>query len=282
MECNICFKHFTQESDLINHMETIHNVFKCNSCKYYTKQKGHLRRHELNKHSGFVKCNHCNRKFSSKEMLNEHIDRDHQPLSCHFCDFYTRNRQSFLRHIKKMHNSQSTHVMKRNTTKNDPEKIFNSSNHQIDIQQIEDNTRSTSFSKNDIIYNQVQEESFVRTPENKRQDFDDMLKINSSFPNINNHWSQLVEYRVKLLTVAPTLLHKGECKDVATNCVIEDDLKLCMHLKKNKELNLLFEEVFIIPQKQTVTVKLTNIDEEVKIIPVHFCVGYLIVTHPKQ
>lgn len=268
-------------------METAHKLFKCDLCKYHTKQKQHLRRHKLNKHSlNIVKCDHCNRKFSSKDLLNEHIEIDHKPLSCCFCDFYARNRQALMKHINEKHNIQSVHVMKRKTSKNDQEetsfKRSKSSNQPIDIQQNEDNMSSSLTSDNDMNCNQVEDEPNVGASHNNSQDSDSMLKINNSFPNINNHCAHLVEYRVKLLTVEATTLCRGESKVVNTNCQIEDDLKLCMYLKANKELNLLFQEVFILPQKQTVTVTLTNIDEEVKIIPEQFCVGYLIITHPKQ
>ena len=285
MQCCICENHFTQESDLIIHMETIHNLYKCDRCNYYTKQKQHLKRHKINKHSDYVKCNHCNRKFESKELLNDHIESDHQPLSCHFCDFYTRNRKALMRHIKEKHDSHSKYERKRNTPKVDQEenlvKRFKFSNHQKDIQQNEDDISSPLTSDNGINCSQVEEEPCGASLNNS-QDTDSLFKINKSFPIINKHWSQLVEYRVKLLNVESTTLGHGECKVVDTNCMIEDNLNICIYLKRNKELKLLLEEIFITPKKQTVTVKLTNIDEEVKKIPKNFCVGYLIITNPQQ
>ena len=99
-----------------------------------------------------------------------------------------------------------------------------------------------------------------------------MLKINSSFPTINDSWNQsLIEYRVKLLTVEPITIKEGESKMVLTNCMIEEDCELSMYLKANPDLNLVFEERFLFPLKQTVAVKLSNVDAKLKKIPEFFC-----------
>lgn len=278
MACNICHKNFPQDSDLINHMQTLHNLYKCEFCNYCTKQKQHLKRHKLNIHSNSVKCNHCNKKFSSNELLSEHIQSFHQPLTCNICDFYTRNKNSLLRHIKEKHDNHSTHEMKRNSEHNYQDtnsvKRYKSLNHQN-----EDNA-STAL---DYDMNQVEKEPFIEASQNNGKDSDTtILKINNSFPFSNTCWNNLlIEYRVKLLTVNPITIEKGKSKIVYTNCMIEEDPEYFMFLKPNKDLNLVFEERFILPQKQTVIVTLTNTSEEVKIIPEQFCVGYLIVSHQK-
>lgn len=278
MKCSICQKGFIHDYDLINHMETIHNIYKCDLCDYYSKQKQHLKRHKLHKHN-FVKCNHCIRKFATNELRIDHEQNDHQPLNCDFCDFYTRNTKCLLRHIKENHDSKSNHDVKRKTTKNDQEKNyvkrFKSSYYHGDIQRNEDITENTS--DYGITYNQ--DSPYVGDSVINIQNSDTLLKINNSFPYIKNCWSELVEYRVKLLTVETTTLNKGESQIVSTNCMIDENMKLHMYLKRNKELNLVFEERLILPQKQTVTIKITNIDENVKIIPQNICVGYLIITH---
>lgn len=107
-----------------------------------------------------------------------------------------------------------------------------------------------------------------------------LLKIDQSFPMINKGWSKsLIEYRIKLLTLEPITFKGGESKVVPTNCIIEEDRELSMYLKANPDLNLACEERFIFPQKQTLTVKLSNLDGKVKKIPTHFCIGYLIITY---
>lgn len=107
-----------------------------------------------------------------------------------------------------------------------------------------------------------------------------IIKINDSFPMINKGWSRsLIEYRVKLLTLKPITFKGGETLLVSTNCTIEEDRDLCMYLKANPDLNLVCEERFIAPQKQTINVKLSNLDAKVKKIPLNFCVGYLIITY---
>ena len=107
-----------------------------------------------------------------------------------------------------------------------------------------------------------------------------ILKIDNSFPMINRGWSKsLVEYRVKLLTLDPITFKAGESKMVTTNCVIDEDRELSMYVKSNPDLGLVCEEKFILPQKQTVSVKLSNVDGKVKKIPAYFCVGYLIISY---
>ena len=97
MECKICQRQFTQESDLRNHLEIHHDLFKCEYCEYLTKRKQDLKRHKLAKHSNFVKCQHCNCKFSSKEHLTDHENSEHQLLSCQFCNFTTKNKNNLER-----------------------------------------------------------------------------------------------------------------------------------------------------------------------------------------
>lgn len=107
-----------------------------------------------------------------------------------------------------------------------------------------------------------------------------LLKINNSFPVFNKGWSQsLIEYRVKLLTLEAITFKGGESKRVVTNCMIEEDRDLSMYVRANPDLNLVCEEKFLLPRKQRVAVKLSNLDGKVKKIPEYFCVGYLIITY---
>ena len=106
------------------------------------------------------------------------------------------------------------------------------------------------------------------------------MNIDNSFPLIqNNGWTKsLIEYRVKLLTPEAITFKGGESKVVLTNCTIEEDVELCMYLKMNPDLNLVCEERFIPATKQTIAVKLSNLDGKVKKIPELFCIGYLIIS----
>ena len=106
------------------------------------------------------------------------------------------------------------------------------------------------------------------------------MNIDKSFPIIqNNGWAKsLIEYRVKLLTPEAITFKGGESKVIFTNCIIEEDVELCMYLKSNPDLDIVCEERFISSTKQNIAVKLSNLDGKVKKVPELFCIGYLIIS----
>ena len=105
MECNICQQQFDSELELINHKEGVHKIFKCPNCSYTTKRKADLHRHQSTKHVFSVKCSHCNRKFKSNDLLNEHMNNEHQLHSCNICHFKTYLSDSLSKHMKIKHGS---------------------------------------------------------------------------------------------------------------------------------------------------------------------------------
>ena len=149
MECKICQRQFTQESDLRNHLEIHHDLFKCEYCEYLTKRKQDLKRHKLAKHSNFVKCQHCNCKFSSKEHLTDHENSEHQLLSCQFCNFTTKNKNNLPTHILMKHKAQSNQDRKRSNT---------NTNNQESAKKFKVDDSQENSSENDRNQNLVQDE----------------------------------------------------------------------------------------------------------------------------
>ena len=43
-------------------METVHKLYKCELCDFYSEHKQNVKRHILAKHCDFVKCNNCDGK----------------------------------------------------------------------------------------------------------------------------------------------------------------------------------------------------------------------------
>ena len=70
------------------------------------------------------KCKKCSSTFSSKQMLNYHIDnnvcaREDKKFSCIFCNKSYKTKYTFLRHLNKKHKKKSSHLL--NPQKNDLE-----------------------------------------------------------------------------------------------------------------------------------------------------------------
>ena len=61
------------------------------------------------------KCKKCSSTFSSKQMLNYHIDnnvcaREDKKFSCIFCNKSYKTKYTFLRHLNQKHKKKSSEI----------------------------------------------------------------------------------------------------------------------------------------------------------------------------
>ena len=86
--CGICGKCFSQSSSLKTHIKNIHE-FGSNSTKAQKAQK--IQTEQVKKpprpqiYRESFSCEHCDSNFATKEKLNEHIDKFHDPSLKHKC-----------------------------------------------------------------------------------------------------------------------------------------------------------------------------------------------------
>lgn len=89
--CKICNKAFAQNSSFKNHMRTHSDErpFVCDICCIGFKERYHLKKHMLFKHSDELKekCQFCGKKFKDSTAVRAHerIHSDHRPYPCRRC-----------------------------------------------------------------------------------------------------------------------------------------------------------------------------------------------------
>lgn len=89
--CKICNKAFAQNSSFKNHMRTHSDErpFVCDICSIGFKERYHLKKHMLFKHSDELKekCQFCGKRFKDSTAVRAHerIHSDHRPYHCRRC-----------------------------------------------------------------------------------------------------------------------------------------------------------------------------------------------------
>lgn len=81
------------------------HLYKCSYCKYTTNVKINFKRHEM-KHTGkTITCHLCNKGFTCKYDLNEHVAciHDGQPLICSTCGKLYKSRSALSNHKTSVH-----------------------------------------------------------------------------------------------------------------------------------------------------------------------------------
>ena len=91
------------KSDILKlHQESKHVKYKCKECKFISKRKSELKRHQESAHNGVkYSCDQCNYKASKRGNLKRHQETLHEGLR-HFCNlcFYHTARKDRLAHHK--------------------------------------------------------------------------------------------------------------------------------------------------------------------------------------
>ena len=111
-QCSECDRAFRSGHDLQNHRRQFHNEekLKCETCEAEFGYLNSLRRHKLN--CGNIgrnhKCVQCEKKYKSKETLQNHIFAKHAESKhiCQFCGKQFHLKCSLTRHVKNVHNNQ--------------------------------------------------------------------------------------------------------------------------------------------------------------------------------
>ena len=75
---------------------------KCDICDIKFSTKGNLKRH-MSKHDLKFKCQHCRKKFNSKDEKEEHEKDKHPTVYCNICNYHTFNKKLLMRHYEKTH-----------------------------------------------------------------------------------------------------------------------------------------------------------------------------------
>ena len=80
IKCSYCQSKFSKESDLKNHMESVHFMKKCPVCNESIETKVKLEKHIESNHEGLkpFKCLKCNATFTRDKNLRDHNRRVHE------------------------------------------------------------------------------------------------------------------------------------------------------------------------------------------------------------
>ena len=119
--CTECNRLFQDQNQLSKHMKIKHEnysvdvkkKFACKLCSYSSNDVGNFRRHQL-KHSGVKahKCDQCQKCFSHKHGLQQHIRTIHgnQKFTCEFCEETFNQKGNLTRHVATVHQGRKDFV----------------------------------------------------------------------------------------------------------------------------------------------------------------------------
>ena len=105
VKCELCDKKLSSQSALKQHVELTHErvdtMYFCDICNYQFRWKGHLKRHKLDIHVTEVKCELCDKTFSSKKF-KQHIKSRHEKVlimhPCDICNYQSKQKGHLKRH----------------------------------------------------------------------------------------------------------------------------------------------------------------------------------------
>nr|CAI5867017.1 unnamed protein product [Callosobruchus analis] len=127
--CIHCNKTFTTKKRLDDHIMKKHpdfiasvtsKVHQCTECTYKTTNNSHLRRHMV-KHPDIAdRCIHCNKAFTTKKRLDDHIIKKHPDFiasvtskvhQCTECTYKTTDNCHLKQHMAKHPNISGNHII---------------------------------------------------------------------------------------------------------------------------------------------------------------------------
>ena len=110
LKCPLVFKH---QAALSKHVKYVHNATTedqaiCGVCGKIFKNKHYVQAHKNKVHTTKLhKCTYqgCNKEFKTKDALKKHalIHSNEKPMSCEYCEFTCRQRNSMDVHMKTHH-----------------------------------------------------------------------------------------------------------------------------------------------------------------------------------
>ena len=112
--CSECDKSYTKNNALTEHINSFHRriTFKCEHCVKTFTQKGKLTIHIGKEHPGKTEmkekhqCFHCQEKFQTFPMLEQHnldVHGDSKPHHCTLCDMSYKNYRGLRMHVAAEH-----------------------------------------------------------------------------------------------------------------------------------------------------------------------------------
>nr|CAI5867009.1 unnamed protein product [Callosobruchus analis] len=131
IRCIYCNKIFTTKQRLDDHIIKAHpdfiasvssKVHECTQCTYKTTDNSHLKQHMV-KHGNMTnRCIHCNKTFTTKQKLDEHILKTHPDFiasvsskvhECTECTYKTTNNSHMKQHMVKHPDIAGNHITTR-------------------------------------------------------------------------------------------------------------------------------------------------------------------------
>nr|CAI5830385.1 unnamed protein product [Callosobruchus analis] len=117
--CSCCNKTFVRKETLDDHIVKMHpdfiayvsrKVHECTQCIYKTTSNSYLKRHMVKHNRITNKCIHCNKTFTSKQAVDDHIIKTHPDFTasvsskvheCTECTYKTTSNSHLKRHMAK-------------------------------------------------------------------------------------------------------------------------------------------------------------------------------------
>ena len=118
-DCDLCSKVFNNYSNLIAHVNTVHEKikkFKCELCNKHFDSSQKVKRHVVSVHEkirAFI-CKACNRTFSDNGNLLQHERTVHNKskVKCDTCSAILKNVLTLKGHVKRVHKKEKNYECK--------------------------------------------------------------------------------------------------------------------------------------------------------------------------
>ena len=108
-ECKHCNKTFKKAPQRNMHINMVHHIHKCTDCdkRFVTEEGRDHHRADAHQHPRFhCKVKRCDVYAHNQEELHRHLRNKHWskfPFRCNLCPYVLETRESFERHLQKMH-----------------------------------------------------------------------------------------------------------------------------------------------------------------------------------
>ena len=103
-KCDQCNFRSNDQTNVVRHEKTTHNIYKCEQCEYTAYEKSILQQHIRSKHmEKNIRCEECEFVTDQKGVLKRHVQVKHTLKKCNECEYTSLSLHDMKKHKNNQH-----------------------------------------------------------------------------------------------------------------------------------------------------------------------------------